>query len=497
MTNLELYRDENVTPPKAAHVQLLEDVCHQFLLAQKEALSPKIIDIANAEEIAEMRNATIPGMQGAPLDHIISDMVKIMSHRIAMDHPKFFGLIPSPVDENSFLGSIITTMFNVGTGSWYQGSGPSTVEDALIKWLAEQAGFPPSAGGVFVSGGTMANLTAIVTARDAMLQFEQRPKAVIYASEQTHVSVTKGVTVAGFLRSQIRRVEADSNFRINPKSLLRQIENDRKNGLVPFLIAGSCGLTNTGGVDDLNALADIAQAENLWLHVDGAYGASVLLSKEHKHCADGIGRANSLSWDPHKWLFQTYDCGLVLVQDKRNLIQSFTTEASYIRDAVEASAEKVNFWNRGIEMSRSARGMKLWFTLQRLGLDKIGDMLDHGIYLAEFAEQTFRDLENWEILSPAQLGIFNFRYIPPVVQLDPNLDIEKCYDDINAAICQLAVERNIAAPLTTRLNKALNLRMCTISPDLSRDELFEVIQSMDLIAKEVSASLLEKHAFKL
>ncbi|KAM0261127.1 hypothetical protein ACHAQJ_002389 [Trichoderma viride] len=497
MANLEFYPDENLTPAKAAHVQLIEDVCHQFLLAQKVALSPKIIDIANQEEIAEMRNATTPGMQGAPLDHIISDMVKIMSHRVAMDHPKFFGLIPSPVNENSFLGSIITTMFNVGTGSWYQGSGPSTVEDALIKWLAEQAGFLSTAGGVFVSGGTMANLTAIVTARDAMLQFEDRPKAVIYASEQTHVSVTKGVTVAGFLRTQIRRVEADSNFRINPTSLLQQIEDDRKNGLVPFLIAASCGLTNTGGVDDLNALADIAQAENLWLHVDGAYGASVLLSKDHKHCANGISRANSLSWDPHKWLFQTYDCGLVLVQDKRNLVQSFNTEASYIRDAEEASADTVNFWNRGIEMSRSARGMKLWFTLQRLGMDKMGDMIDHGIYLAEFAEQTFRELENWEILSSAQLGIFNFRYIPPLVPLDPNLDLEKCYDDINTAISRLTVERNIAAPLTTRLSKALNLRMCTISPDLSRDQLFEVIQSMDLIAKEVSASFLTEHGSKL
>lgn len=495
--DLNLYRDDGVTPPKADYVQLIEDLFHQFLLAQKAALSPQIIDIANEEEITQMRNATIPSAEGAPTDQVISDMVKIMSHRVAMEHPKFFGLIPSPVNENSFLGSIITTMFNVGTGSWYQGSGPSTVEDALIKWMAEQAGFSSSAGGVFVSGGTMANLTAVVTARDAMLQFEQRPKAVIYASKETHVSVTKGVTVAGFLRSQIHRVESDGNFRIDPKSLRRQIATDRKNGLVPFLIAGSCGFTNTGGIDDLHALADIAQEENLWLHVDGAYGASVILSKDHKHCANGIGRANSLSWDPHKWLFQTYDCGLVLVQDKRHLVQSFNTEASYIRDAEEVSTETVNFWNRGIEMSRSARGLKLWFTLQRLGLDKVGEMIDHGIYLAELAEQTFRDLENWEILSAASLGIFNFRYNPPMEKLDPSLDYEKCCDDINTAISRLTVERNIGAPLTTRLHEALNLRMCTISPELTREQLFEVIQSMDLIAKEVTASFLKDHASKL
>jgi glutamate/tyrosine decarboxylase-like PLP-dependent enzyme len=498
MAALNDYQDDSVTPQKADHVQLIEDLFHQFLLAQNAALSPQIVDIATKDEMAHMRNATIPRAEGAPMDQVISEMVKIMSHRVSMEHPKFFGLIPSPTNENSYLGNIITSMFNVGTGSWYQGSGPSTVEDTLIKWMAEQAGFPPSAGGVFVSGGTMANLTGVVTARDAMLKYEDRPKAVIYASKETHVSVTKGLTVAGFLRSQIHRVESDSDdFHIDPASLRRQIAIDRKNGLVPFLIAGSCGFTNTGGVDDLNALADIAEEENLWLHVDGAYGASVILSKDHKHIASGISRANSLSWDPHKWLFQIYDCGLILVRDKRHLVESFNTEASYIRDTEEVNTDMVNFWNRGIEMSRSARGLKLWFTLQILGLDKMGEMIDHGIYLAEFGEQAFRELSNWEILSKASLGMFNFRYVPKLDNLDPSLDFEKCCDDINATISRLAMERNVAGLTTTRLRKEVNLRMCTISPELNREQLFEVIQSLDHIAKEVTASFLKEQASKL
>ncbi|KAL6695640.1 pyridoxal phosphate-dependent transferase [Trichoderma pleuroticola] len=448
------------------------------------------------DDLSDREN--IPGAQALPLNQVIGDMTKIMSHRIAMDHPRFFGFIPSPVDENSFLGSMLTTMYNVGAGSWYQSSGASTVEDSLIKWMAEQAGLPSSSGGIFVSGGSVANLTAVVTARDAKLQFEQRPKAVIYMSEQTHSSMAKGIVVAGFHRNQIRRVQCDSNYRIKPLSLRQQIESDRKNGLIPFMIAATCGLTNTGGVDDLNALADIAESENLWLHVDGAYGSSILLSKTHKHCADGIGRADSLTWDAHKWLFQVYDCGLILVRDKRNLIESFATGASYIRDADEASSEKVNFWNRGIEMSRPARGMKLWFTLQRLGLDKVSDMIDHGVDLAEFAELVFRGFENWEILSPAQLGILNFRYVPPISQPPgEGVDFDQLCDKVNAEISRLAVERNIAAPLTTRITKVLNLRMCTISPHLSRDQLFEVIQSLDCIAKEVSASFVKKRILKI
>ncbi|KAL6855683.1 pyridoxal-dependent decarboxylase [Trichoderma novae-zelandiae] len=421
-----------------------------------------------------------------------------MSHRIPMDHPKFFGFIPSPVDENSYLGNMITAMYNVGAGSWILGSGACTVQDALIKWFAEQAGLPSSSGGIFVSGGSVANLTAIVAARDAKLRFEQRHKAVIYMSEQTHSSMAKGLSIAGFHRSQVRRVDHDSSYRMKPASLRQEIEKDKKNGLVPFMVVATCGITNTGGIDDLNALADISESENLWFHIDGAYGASILLSKSHKQCADGTGRADSLTWDAHKWLFQTYDCGLLLVRDKRNLIESFATDASYIKDAAEASSDKVNFWNRGIEMTQPVRGMKLWFTLQRLGLDKVGEMIDHGIDLAEFAELALRGFEDWEVISPAQLGIINFRYVPPTSQLsDIDFDIDEYCDKVNADISRLAVERNIAAPMTTRLGKALNLRMCIVSPHLSRDELFEVMQSLDSLAKEVSASLLHKRIYKI
>lgn len=264
------------------------------------------------------------------------------------------------------------------------------------------------------------------------------------------------------------------------------------------MVIATCGLTNSGGVDDLHALADIAQSENLWLHVDGAHGASVLLSKTHKHCADGIGRADSLTWDAHKWLFQTYGCGVILVRDKVNLVETFATGASYLDVAEEASSDKVNFWNRGIEMSRPARGMKLWFTLQRLGLDRIGEMIDHGVYLAECAEQAIRDLENWEILSSAQLGILNFRYVPPslpLTHLTP--DSEQYCDAVNAEIARLAVERNIAAPLPTRLNKSLNLRMCTVSPHLSRDQLLDIIRSLDSLAKEVTEIKPERRLFKI
>ena len=312
--------------------QLVEEVCNSFLYARSKTLSARIVDLADDSWVTTIREQAAPGQQGRPLRETINDMLQVMSHRVAMEHPRFFGFIPSPVHESSLIGQLITTMFNVHAGSWYQTSGPSAIEDALIEWLARQLRLPTSAGGVFLSGGSMANLTAVVTARDAKLSFKQRGLAVIYLSEQTHSSVQKGLKIAGFHESQIRYVECDSLLRMKASSLRTAIMTDKSSGLVPFLIVATCGLTNTGGIDPLHELADIAKEAGIWLHVDGAYGASVVLSRDYHQLVDGLGRADSLSWDAHKWLFQTYGCGMLLVRDVRNLTQSFAMDASYIRD---------------------------------------------------------------------------------------------------------------------------------------------------------------------
>ncbi|KIW10374.1 hypothetical protein PV08_11336 [Exophiala spinifera] len=474
----------------ATPAQLVEELCQSFLRARSRTLSPTIVDVADESEVAVMRELAIPGNQARPMRQTIEDMLRIMSHRVAMEHPKFFGFIPSPVHESSLLGHVISTMFNIHAGSWYESSGPSAVEDAMVKWLAQRAGLPASAGGIFVSGGSIANLTAIVTARDTRLSFEQRAKAVIYVSEQTHSSVQKALDIAGFHATQTRRVECDKLYRLQPSSLRRLIAADREAGYIPFLVVATCGLTNTGGIDPIPEIAKVAETEDLWLHVDGAYGASVILSKQHSNLAEGVGRAHSLSWDAHKWLFQTYGCGVVLVREARHLIQSFATSASYIQDADEASSAEVNFWNRGIELTRPVRAMKLWFTLQVLGLDKIGEFIDHGIGLAELVQQAFEKLENWTIITSARLGIVNFSYVAWLEGPDGERTEDVSLSErVNVEVSKRAIAQNIAAPLTTRLSGSLNLRMCTISPSLGRDDIIEVVHALDTLATTVSAEM--------
>jgi glutamate/tyrosine decarboxylase-like PLP-dependent enzyme len=215
------------------------------------------------------------------------------------------------------------------------------------------------------------------------------------------------------------------------------------------------------------------------MHVDGAYGASVALSRRHRGLTDGLGRADSISWDAHKWLFQTYGCGMVLVRDRTHLIESFANNAEYLQDAI-ADMDTPNFWDYGVELTRPARAMKLWFTLQVMGEDALGDAIDHGFMLAETLEAQLKALPGWQIVSTAQLGIVTFRYAPAgrdAAQLDA----------LNTLIARRMVEDNLGAPLTTRLDGSVVMRACAISPVASADDIRSMAIAMDALARELSA----------
>ncbi|KAK5044455.1 hypothetical protein LTR84_011269 [Exophiala bonariae] len=448
-------------------------------LSERETISSKpIVNILAPDVTTRIRQSlSRPGRSPLSLDTLLDAADVIFRHRVRMDHPRFFGFIPSPANHASWLGEILNSAYNTHAGSWMQSSGPSAVEMELLNWMAcEIVGFPTTAGGCFVSGGSMANLTALTVARDQKLKFEDRPRAVVYLSTQTHSSVVKGLKVLGFHEDQIRMIACDSDFRISVSDLKDAITVDRSSEKIPFLLVGSAGTTNTGTIDPLQELADLSVKEGLWFHVDGAYGASALLSRSQRPLFCGIERCDSLSWDAHKWLFQTYGCGMVLVRERKMLTSSFSMSAEYVQDAMETEETLPNFWNYGIELTRPARAMKLWFSLQFEGLDKIESQIEHGVEMAKLAERTLQGLSDWEVLSPAQLGILCFRYRPD----KPGL---ASLDALNQKISRAAIEENLAAPLTTRLNGVLTLRICCIHPDLEEDEMTRIIHGLDRIAQ--------------
>ena len=414
-----------------------------------------------------------------PVEKVIKNLQEIFSRCCRVNDPRFLSFIPSAASfPISWLGDILASAYNAYTGNWKVSLGVTAAEVALIAWLASQVGYPSeTAGGVFTSGGSMANLTGLCAARDQILLEDQRHLGVAYMSEQIHFSVSKALRILGITNRQMRAIPCLPDYRIDTTKLQQAIQQDIAKGLVPFAMIGSAGTTNTGAVDDLHTIADIAHEHKMWLHIDGSYGASIALSKANKHLVSGIERADSIAWDAHKWLFQTWGCGIALVRNKNHLLSSFGVDAEYLREVTHEGLP--NTWNYGLELTRPARHMRLWFSLQVLGSDLFGQLIDHGITLGKTAEEEFRKLPRWEIVSPATLAILNFRY-----RLEGPVSGEE-EDEFNTAISVEMVARNKAVMMTTQLAGRACLRMCSINPLLSVEEMRQLVKETDMVAREL------------
>lgn len=401
----------------------------------------------------------------------------------AMDtgHPRFFAFIPAPVSPVSWLGELAAQIHNPHLGSALQSEGATAIERDVIRLLCDAAGFPESAGGLFVSGGSMANFTALVAARDARLRDDERAAAVIYVTAETHSSVAKALRIAGFLPRQIRTVAADADRRMDLRALAAAVTDDRDAGRKPFAVAASAGTTNTGAIDPLPQIADLCAAEGFWMHVDGAFGASALLCGDRRDLLAGVSRADSLAWDAHKWLFQTYGCGMALVRDASVLAPSFALSSDYLRDGAAEGAEP-NFWDLGPELTRPARATRLWLTLQTMGRDGIAAAIDRGFRLAEAAEAVVRGMRGWRVVSPAQMAITAFRYAPD--GLAP-----EAADAVNAAAARALMEEGFAVVGTTKLDGRTTIRLCTINPATTEDDLRATLRALDEAARAIASRL--------
>ncbi|WP_019673273.1 pyridoxal phosphate-dependent decarboxylase family protein [Psychrobacter lutiphocae] len=404
-------------------------------------------------------------------DEVIQDMRDLVyKYRTMQNNPKFFSFIPLALSPISVVGETINAFYSPYGGSHTLSQGMAVAEKRLLNWMGKQVGYPvKELGGLFVSGGSMANLTASIVARDEKLKDTELYKGTVYVSDQTHSSVAKGIRVMGIPNANIRKVKTNERFQIIPEDLKRQIEQDKKDGYIPFLIVGTAGTTNTGTIDPLHQLADISEAYDMWLHIDGAYGASALLSS-HRELLDGIERSDSISWDGHKWLFQSYGCAVVICKDRQAMARTFNENPEYLTD-IKSDDSNINFWDMGIELTAPARGMRLWYTLQRVGLKEMRRAIDVGFDNAAYFETLFKQEDYFEIVSPAQLSIVNIRYT------DKHHSEEEL-NQINHKLSEMATERNDAIYYTTTLNGKTVLRFCTINPLLTKEGVEDVVANL-------------------
>lgn len=370
-------------------------------------------------------------------------------------HPRFFAFIPTPTNFISVLADVLMSGYNPFVGSWLGGSAPAQIELVTVDWLRQLCGLPAAAGGHFVSGGSAANLTALAVARHIKLN-DRLADAVIYFSDQTHSASERALRVLGFAPEQFRKLPSDAAFRLPLAVLQAAVTADRAAGRRPFCVIANAGATNTGAVDPLPELVEYCRQEDLWLHVDGAYGAAAVLCERGQSLLKGLGAVDSLALDPHKWLFQTYEIGCVLVRDVRWLKQTFHVLPEYLEDTQLNMAE-VNFYEQGYQLTRSFRALKLWLSFKTFGVAAFRAAVARGLELAELAEQVLRENGDWQIVSPATLGIVAFRFAPAGVH-------ESMLDKLNQQLVNALREDGFAFASSTILRGQTVLRMCTINP---------------------------------
>jgi aromatic-L-amino-acid decarboxylase len=446
-----------------------------MIVEHLETLNDKPLTRRSDRATLEARLRVPPPVEGSDALQVLSELERdVLNTMMHPDHPRYFAFIPGPGNYVSALADALAAGFNVFAGTWLEASAPAEIELVTIDWLREACGLPASAGGIYVSGGSMANMTGLAVARQIKLA-GRTERAVVYSSDQTHSSIARGLRTLGFRPEQLHTIPTDAAYRFDVGRLRSAIARDRAAGLIPFCVVGTAGTTNTGSIDPLSALADLCAEQSLWFHVDGAYGAAAALSPRGRSLMGGLERADTLVLDPHKWLFQPFDVGCLIARESRWLEATFSTIPEYLRDTQVQEGE-VNFWERGVQLTRAFRALKLWLSVKVFGWSAFQQAIERGFELAELTEAVVSRQPHWEVVTPPQLSIITFRCAPP--GLDPDDT-----DQLNRDLVTDMVADGTAMISSTQLRGRTVLRMCTMNPRASDADIEETIDRLAALAE--------------
>lgn len=413
----------------------------------------------------------LPGDFEAILRRLTTD---VLPYAARIDHPRFFAYVPGCPTWPGILGDLLASGYNIFQGTWLASAGPSELELVVLDWFKEWLGYAPEAAGLLVSGGSAANLTALACAREARLG-ERFDDAVLYFSTETHSSVERAARILGFRRDQIRRVPVDEEFRLRLDALEAAVGEDARAGRRPFLVVASAGTTNTGAVDPLPELASFCAGAGLWLHVDGAYGGFAVLTERGRERLRGIEQADSITLDPHKWLYQPFEAGCLLVREGTLLRDAFHIMPDYLQDTAVGGGE-VNFADRGIQLTRGARALKIWLSLKYFGVNAFRQAIDHSLDLALNAQERIQASPTLELLAPATLGIVCFRRHPE------GEDDEAVLERMNVQLAQRLKESGLAMLSSTRIHGKYALRLCPLNHRSRVEDVEAVLEWIEGIA---------------
>lgn len=371
----------------------------------------------------------------------------------------------------SALGDYLAAVFNRYAGVFYASPGAVRMENMLIRWMCDLVGFPAGAGGNLTTSGSLANMIAIVTARDGKnIRSADVPRSVIYLSKQTHHSVDKAIRVAGLGECLVRYIELDERFKMIPEDLAEKIATDKAAGLNPFLVVASAGTTDVGAIDPLDEIGAIAREHRLWYHIDAAYGGFFILTEEGKAKLQGLELADSIIIDPHKGLFLPYGLGVVLVKNVNDLKRSYSFNANYMQDAF-AAPDELSPAELSPELTKHFRGLRLWLPLKLHGVGPFRACLEEKLLLAKYFYSEVRKLGFESDVEP-ELSVVTYRFVPKAG--DP--------DDFNRRLLKAVIDDGRIFLSSTVLNGKFTLRFACLS---FRTHLQTVDTLLGILAKEV------------
>lgn len=418
-----------------------------------------------------------PPELGRPASQVLERAARdILPVAARVDHPRFFAFVPSSPTWPGVVADLMCAGFNTFQGTWLGSGGPSQLELVVTDWFREWLGYPESAGGLFTSGGSAASLDALVAARE---HAGAPGRPAVFLSDQSHTALDRAARIVGVRPEGIRKVASDEGFRLRMDDLSSSVERARAEGFAPIAVCANAGTTNTGSVDPLAPMADFCAREGIWLHVDAAYGGFAVLADRGRTLLGGLERADSITLDAHKWLFQPFEAGCLMVRDIRTLNVAFSVRPEYLQDA-DLGLEQVNFADRGLQLSRSFRALKVWMSIQVFGMAAFREAVARGIRFADRAEAWVRDSDQLELLSPASLGVVCFRFNPKGSGLD-----DARLEDLNERIQARVIGDGTAMMSSTRLRGTYSLRLCIMNHHTTWEDVRDTLEALERVGGEL------------
>jgi aromatic-L-amino-acid decarboxylase len=456
-----------------------------------------------SKEVVDVFEEPLP-LKGLPAEQILQDWpTRVLPSATHLGSPRYFGYVNGSGTMLGVLADALAASVNMNAGGWKAGPAATEIERRTIAWIAEMIDYPTRCGGLFTSGGTMANFTGLLTGlrntasydstADGLQSEARSGKHLIYmADHEGHVSITRVADLLNLGRSAVRRVPSRADFTIDTEALEAMIRADRDRGDHPFCVVAQVGSINTGGIDSLEEIADICERNSLWFHADGACGAVGAMLPEKKEMYKGLDRADSVTLDPHKWLFIPYDCGCVLVRDPEKLRRVFSISAPYLHGTLPTEYTGLNYFDYGPEFSRGFRALKVWMTLRHYGVEGYRKLLRQGIRCAERLDERVCASDEFEQLHKPNLYIYSFRYAPledrraarRTAQDQERIDAR--LDCLNQRIADEIQARGIAFIMTTRIRERTALRISICSHRTTLADIDAVFDALTQIGREIS-----------